>query len=98
MGLVKPYVDPALGVNDENATAYEEQPDDNAEDYNITEFEESLDEARNEQGVRLDSEASSWEKVPDEIVEMILIYAINTPDQVLETYQALLRSCNFNIW
>ena len=40
VGLVKPYVDPALGVNDENATAYEEQPDDNAEDYNITEFDD----------------------------------------------------------
>ena len=91
MGLVKPYVDPALGVNDENATAYEERPDDNAEEYNIIKFYESLDEACNEQfqsepGVRRDSEASSWEKVPDEIVEMILIYVIKyTSDQVLET-------------
>ena len=46
------------------------------------------------EGVRRDSEASSWEKVPEEIVEMKLIYPINISYQVLETYHALLRACS----
>ena len=32
VGLVNPYVDPALAVSNENASSYKEQPDDNAED------------------------------------------------------------------
>ena len=83
----------------------EKTPDD-VEDDNLPEFDEKpaevsdkqMEDLSNEQGDQPKNGLRLWDKLPGEIVEKILIYAIKTSNQELDTYHSLLRTCSrFNL-
>ena len=97
VGLLKPYLDPVIQPDDdETGVPPDEKPPNlpNRDSHKNT-FASSV---QSEEGVQTDIDSNKWSKLPDEIVEIILVMAVQSSDEAVSTFNQLSLTCSrFNI-
>ena len=93
VGLLKPYLDPVIQPDDdETGVPPDEKPPNlpNLDSHNNT----CASSVQSEEGVETDIDSNKWSKLPDEIVEIILVMAVQSSDEAVFTFNQLSLTCS----